>query len=106
MQREYSSRVCHSSFRDSERRFHLLLQQKLLGVFLEIKDIYAHARTVDNRPSFPHPQRPGYTATGDSNLKDLNQKLLSGCNITLRALINQIHICDLVSINQPYVAKV
>ena len=41
----------------------LTVQQKLLGVFLEINEIYAHARTVDTGPSFPPPQRPGYEAT-------------------------------------------
>ena len=45
-------------------RILLLIQQNLLGVFLEINEICAHARTVDTRPSFPPPQRPGYEAKG------------------------------------------
>ena len=41
-------------------QFHLLIQQILLGVFLEINEIYAHVRTVDTRPSFLPLQQPGY----------------------------------------------
>ena len=43
-------------------RILLLIQQKLLGVFLEINEVCAHARTVDTRPSFPPLQQPGYEA--------------------------------------------
>ena len=43
-------------------RFRLLILQQLLGVFLEINEICAHAQTVTG-PSFPPPQRPRYGAT-------------------------------------------
>ena len=41
------------------------IPQKLLGVFLEIYmyEICAHVQTVDTRPSFLPPQRPGYEAS-------------------------------------------
>ena len=67
----YLSTVCHSPLRDSKRagiekhvlsRFRLLIQQILLGVFLEINVICPHVQAVDIRPSFPPPQRPGYEA--------------------------------------------
>ena len=63
MPREYSSGVCHSLLRDSERArltctqyIRLLMLQKLLLK----SEIYAHAQTVFTRLSFRPPQRPGY----------------------------------------------
>ena len=78
MSREHSSGVGHSPLRDSKRaglsnayirsQILLLIQQNLLGIFLEINEICAHARTVDTRLSFPPPQRPGYEANSTMHL--------------------------------------
>ena len=46
-------------------RFRLLIQQNVLGIFLEINKIYAHAQAVDTRPPFPPLQQPGYEASND-----------------------------------------
>lgn len=68
MPSEYSSGVCHLPLRDSRLSdayavvFCLLIEQKLLDIFLQINKIYAHAQTVDTSHLFCPPQRPGYEA--------------------------------------------
>lgn len=58
MPSEYSSGVCHLPLRDSRLSnvyavtFCLLIEQKLLDIFLQINEIYAHAQTVDTSHLF------------------------------------------------------
>ena len=47
---------------DGATRIRFADTAKITDVFREIDLIFAHAHTVDTRPSFPSPQQPGYEA--------------------------------------------